>query len=124
MAAHISRPGVIHQTARCSGVFSANTTPALRARRGLAPALLRAGIKAEISDDIRRSLGEVRVPGRTVRLDDDDALDDRTDTEHVQTRAFLSDLMKRPSRLPRARRQPARDFAEQRLAFVDTMRPT
>ena len=86
-------------------------------------ALLEAGIKAEISDDIRRTLWEkyvflVGLSGSTTTM--------RSTIgpirENAQTRAFLHDLMKETVAVGRAHgvNLPG-DYADQRLAFVDTM---
>ena len=124
VAANISRPGVIHQTGtmqRCiigeyDGRRSARVTE-------LHEALLRAGIKAEISDDIRRTTWEkyvflVGLSGSTTTM--------RSTIgpirENPQTRAFLFDLMKETVAVGRALGVTLpEDYADQRLAFVDTM---
>jgi 2-dehydropantoate 2-reductase len=86
-------------------------------------ALVHAGIEAEISDDIRRTLWEkfvflVGLSGSTTTM--------RSTIgpirEHPQTRAFLCDLMKETVAVGRAHGvNLPEDYAEQRLAFVDTM---
>jgi len=86
-------------------------------------ALLEAGIKAEISDDIRRTLWEkyvflVGLSGSTTTM--------RSTIgpirENAQTRAFLHDLMKETVAVGRAQGvNLPDDYADQRLAFVDTM---
>lgn len=124
VAAHISRPGVIRQTGtmqRCIlGEYDGRRSARVEAFH---QALLRAGIKAEISDDIRRTLWEkyvflVGLSGSTTTM--------RSTIgpirENAQTRAFLFDLMKETVAVGRAHGvNLPEDFAEQRLAFVDTM---
>lgn len=124
VAANISRPGVIHQTGtmqRCivgeyDGPRSARVTE-------LHEALLRAGIKAEISDDIRRTTWEkfaflVGLSGSTTTMRS--AIG--AIREHPQTRGFLFDLMKETVAVGRAHGvNLPDDYAKQRLAFVDTM---
>jgi 2-dehydropantoate 2-reductase len=124
VATCISRPGVIHQTGtmqRCVvGEYDGHKSA--RAHQ-LLEALLRAGIQAELSDDIRRTLWEkyvflVGLSGTTATM--------RSTIgpirEHPQTRAFLSDLMKETVAVGRAHgvSLPA-DYAEQRMAFADTV---
>lgn len=124
VATNISRPGVIHQTGtmqRCivgeyDGPRSARVTE-------LHEALLRAGIKAEISDDIRRTTWEkftflVGLSGSTTTMRS--AIG--AIRENPQTRGFLFDLMKETVAVGRAHGvNLPDDYAEQRLAFVDTM---
>lgn len=124
VAARISQPGVIHQTGtmqRCIlGEYDGRRSPRVEA---LHDALLHAGIKAEISDDIRRTLWEkyvflVGLSGATATM--------RSTIgpirEHPQARAFLLDLMKETVAVGRAHGvHLPEDYAEQRLAFADTM---
>ena len=124
VATNISRPGVIRQTGtmqRCIlGEYDGRRSERVEALR---EALLHAGIKAEISDDIRRALWEkyvflVGLSGSTTTM--------RSTIgpirEHPQTRAFLHELMKETVAVGRAHGvKLAEDYAEQRLAFVDTM---
>ncbi len=124
VAAQIARPGVIRQTGtmqRCIlGEYDGRRSERVEA---LHEALLRAGLKAEISDDIRRALWEkyvflVGLSGSTTTM--------RSTIgpirEHPRTRAFLHDLMKETLAVGRAHGvNLAEDYADQRLAFVDTM---
>ena len=124
VAARISRPGVIHQTGTMQrfilGEYDGRRSERVEA---LHAALLRAGVKAEISDDIRRTLWEkyvflVGLSGSTTTM--------RSTIgpirENPQTRAFLFDLMKETVAVGRAHGvNLPEDYAEQRLAFVDTM---
>ena len=92
-------------------------------RRQLLEALLRAGIQAELSEDIRRTLWEkyvflVGLSGTTTTM--------RSTIgpirENPQTRAFLFDLMKETVAVGRAHGvNLPEDYAEQRLAFADTV---
>jgi len=124
VATHISRPGVIRQTGtmqRC--IFGEYDGRRSERAEALHEALLRAGIKAEISDDIRRALWEkyvflVGLSGSTATM--------RSTIgpirENPQARAFLLDLMKETVAVGRAHGVDLpEDYAEQRLAFVDTM---
>jgi len=121
---HIARPGVILQTGTLQRLVCGEYD-GRRSRRAelLLEALLKAGIQAEISDDIRRTLWEkyvflvglsgstatMRVPIGPIR-------------EHPQTRAFLLDLMKETVEVGRAHGvKLPEDYAEQRLAFADTL---
>ena len=124
VAANISRPGVIRQTGtmqRCIlGEYDGRRSARVEA---LHEALLRAGIKAEISDDIRRTTWEkyvflVGLSGSTTTMRS--AIGPIR--ENPQTRAFLFDLMKETVAVGRAHGvNLPEDYAGQRLAFVDTM---
>ncbi len=124
VATNIDRPGVIKQTGPMQrfifGEYDGQRSP--RAERLLEP-LLRSGIQAELSDDIRRTLWEkyvflVGLSGTTATM--------RSTIgpirENPQTRAFLHDVMKETVAVGRAHKVnlPA-DYADQRLAFVDTV---
>jgi 2-dehydropantoate 2-reductase len=124
VATCISRPGVIRQTGtmqRCVvGEYDGHRSA--RAEQLLA-ALLRAGVQAELSDDIRRTLWEkyvflVGLSGTTATM--------RSTIgpirENPQTRAFLFDLMQETVAVGRAHGvNLPEDYAEQRLAFADTV---
>ena len=126
VAAHVSQPGVIRQTGtmqRCIlGEYDGRPSRRVGA---LHDALLKAGINAEVSDDIRRAQWEkyvflVGLSGSTTTM--------RSTIgpirEHPRTRAFLHELMKETVAVGRAHgvKLPD-DYADQRLAFVDTMAP-
>lgn len=124
VATHIARPGVIQQTGPMQRfIFGEyNGQRSKRAEQLLEP-LLRAGIQAELSDDIRRTLWEkyvflVGLSGTTATM--------RSTIgpirENPQTRAFLHDVMTETVTVGRAHNVnlPA-DYADQRLAFVDTV---
>ncbi|MPZ43747.1 MAG: 2-dehydropantoate 2-reductase [Betaproteobacteria bacterium] len=124
VATRIARPGVIGQTGAVQrvviGEYDGRPSPRVQS---LHDWLTRAGIDAAISDDIRRTLWEkfVFLVG----------LSSTTATMRVrlgailgnaQTRAFLLDLMREVVAVGRALgvALPS-DYAEQRLAFADTM---
>lgn len=124
VATHIARPGVIHQTGTMQrivlGEYDGRATP--RAKF-LHEALLKAGVNAELSTDVRRAIWEkysflvglsgstttTRRPLGAVR-------------ENPRSRAFLLRLMEETVAVGRARgvALPA-DYAQQRLAFADTL---
>ena len=124
LATNISRPGVITQTGTMQrlllGEYDGRRSP--RAQQ-LLEALLRAGVQADISDDIRRTLWEkfvfvVGLSGTTTTM--------RSTIgpirEHPQTRAFLADLMQETVAVGLAHGvNLPKDYAAQRLAFVDTL---
>ncbi|MBO0753045.1 MAG: 2-dehydropantoate 2-reductase [Bradyrhizobiaceae bacterium] len=122
MATTIGRPGVIVQTGTMQrmifGEYDGRRSP--RAEAFLAAAL-RGGIKAEVSDDIRRAIWEkfvflVGLSGSTTSM----RLPLGPIRTHPSTRRFLLDLMRETVEVGRAQgvALPA-DYAEQRLAFVD-----
>jgi 2-dehydropantoate 2-reductase len=127
VATTIARPGVIRQTGPMQrfifGEYSGERSK--RAEQLLEP-LLRSGIQAELSDDIRRTLWEkyvflVGLSATTTTM--------RSTIgpirENPQTRAFLYDVMKEVVDVGRAHKVhlPA-DYADQRLAFVDSVPAT
>ena len=124
VATHISRPGVIHQVGtlqRC--VFGEYDGARSERAERLLEALLRAGIQAELSDDIRRTLWEkyvflVGLSGTTATI--------RTTIgpirENARTRAFLFDLMRETVAVGRAHGvKLPENYADQRMAFADTV---
>lgn len=121
---HIARPGVIHQTGTLQRLAFGEYDGRRSARaEALLAALLRAGIAAELSSDIRRTLWEkyvflVGLSGTTATM--------RTTLGPIranpQTRAFLLDLMRETVAVGRAQGVALpEDYAEQRLAFADTL---
>ena len=121
---HIARPGVIHQTGTLQRLVVGEYDGRRSARaEALLAALLRAGIAAELSSDIRRTLWEkyvflVGLSGTTATM--------RTTLGPIranpQTRAFLLDLMRETVAVGRAHGVALpEDYAEQRLAFADTL---
>jgi 2-dehydropantoate 2-reductase len=124
VATCIARPGVIRQTGtmqRCV-VGEYDGQRSVRAER-LLDALLRAGIQAELSPDIRRTLWEKYV--FLVGLSGTTATTRHTlgpVRENPQTRAFLLDLMRETVAVGRACGvNLPDDYADQRLAFADTL---
>jgi 2-dehydropantoate 2-reductase len=126
VATSVARPGVIRQVGTMQrlifGEYSGARSP--RAER-LLEALLAAGLQAEISADIRRTLWEkyvflVGLSGSTTTM--------RSKIgpirSHPQTRAFLHDLLRETVAVGRAHGVSLpEDYAEQRLAFVDSVPP-
>ncbi len=127
VATHISRPGVIHQTGTLQRLVFGEYDGRRSAR---AETLLdfanRAGLQAEISDDIRRTLWEkytflVGLSGTTTTM----RMPIGPIRAHPRTRAFLFDLLKEVVAVGRALgvQLPA-DYAEDRLAFADSVPQT
>ncbi len=124
VATHIARPGVIRQTGTLQRLVFGEYDGQRSARaEALLAALLRAGIQAELSTDIRRTLWEkysflvglsgttatMRVPIGTVR-------------SNPQTRAFLFDILKETVAVGRALGVALpENYAEDRLAFADSV---
>jgi 2-dehydropantoate 2-reductase len=124
VATHISRPGVIHQTGTMQRILVGeyDGRPSERAR-ALHKALLRSGVTAELSTDVRRSIWEKFV--FLVGLSATTATTRRplgAVRENPRTRAFLHEIMREVVRVGRAHGVAlAEDFADQRLAFADTL---
>lgn len=124
---HIARPGVIHQVGTIQRLVFGEYDGRKSARaQALLAALLKAGIQAELSNDIRRTLWEkytflVGLSGTTATM--------RTTLgpvrDHPQTRAFLHDLMNEAVAVGRALgvNLPA-DYADDRLKFADSLPAT
>ena len=124
VATHISRPGVIKQVGSMQRVVVGEYDGRESARAVfLHQALLAAGVKAELSSDVRKSIWEkyvflvglsatttaMRLPLGAVR-------------GHPQTRAFLLQIMREAVAVGRAHGVALpEDFADNRLAFADTM---
>ena len=124
LATNISRPGVITQTGTMQRLLLGEYDGRRSPRAGqLLEALLRAGVQAEISDDIRRTLWEkyvflVGLSGTTTTMRS--TLGPIRD--NPQTRAFLADLMQETVAVGRAHGvNLPEDYAAQRLAFIDTL---
>jgi len=127
VATHVARPGVILQVGPMQRVVFGEYDGKRSARvEALLKALLAAGIKAEVSDDIRRTLWEkftflVGLSGTTTTM--------RTTIGPIRanprTRAFLHDLFKEVVAVGRAHgvSLPA-DFADDRLKFADSVPAT
>jgi 2-dehydropantoate 2-reductase len=115
---------VIHQTGTLQRLVIGEYDGRRSARaEALLDALLRAGIAAELSSDIRRTLWEkyvflVGLSGTTATM--------RATLGPIRanprTRAFLLDLMRETVAVGRAHRVALpEDYAEQRLAFADSL---
>lgn len=124
VATRIARPGVIGQTGSMQRVVIGEYDGSRSARvEQLHQWLVRAGIAAEISDDIRRTLWEkfvflVGLSSATATM--------RTRLGPIlanpQTRAFLLDVMREVVAVGRALGVALpQDYAEQRLAFAATV---
>jgi 2-dehydropantoate 2-reductase len=124
VATYISKPGVIHQTGTMQRIVVGeyDGTASVRARY-LHDALVRAGVTAELSADIRRSLWEkyvflVGLSGSTATMRRPLG-DIRGD---ARAREFLHELMRETVRVGRAHGVALpEDYADQRLAFADTL---
>lgn len=124
VATHISRPGVIHQTGTLQrlvfGEYDGNHSPRVEA---LLAALRNAGVQAEISADIRRTLWEkyvflVGLAGTTATM----RLPIGPIRANPQTRAFLFDIMRETVAVGRALGVTLpENYAEDRLAFADSV---
>lgn len=126
VATHVSRPGVIHQTGTMQrvvlGEYDGRKSP--RAQF-LHDALLRAGVKAELSADVRRAIWEkyvflVGLSGATTTM----RMPIGPIRANAQARAFLLELMKETVAVGRAHGVglPA-DYAEDRMTFADGLPP-
>ena len=124
VATHISKPGVIHQTGTMQRIVLGEYDGRKSERATfLHEALLKAGVKAELSDDIRRSIWEkfvflVGLSGTTTAT--------RTSLGPIRanprSRAFLLDMMREVVAVGRALGVALpEDFADNRLAFADTL---
>lgn len=120
----IARPGVIKQVGPLQRLLFGEYDGRRSARaEAFLEALLKAGIDAELSTNIRRTLWEKYV--FLVGLSGSTATTRKTIgpiRENLQTRAFLLDLMKETVDVGRALGVdlPA-DYAEQRLQFADSV---
>ena len=124
VATTISRPGVIHQTGTMQRIVLGEYDGRKSARATfLHEALVRAGVNAELSDDVRRAIWEkyvflvalsattttMRMPIGPIR-------------ENPQTRAFLRELIRENIAVGRAHGVALpEDYAENRLAFADRL---
>jgi 2-dehydropantoate 2-reductase len=122
VATTISRPGVIRQTGTMQRIVLGEYDGTKSARATfLHEALVRAGVNAELSDDVRRAIWEkyvflvalsattttMRMPIGPIR-------------ENPQTRAFLRELIRETVAVGRAHGVALpEDYADNRLAFAD-----
>lgn len=126
MATTIGRPGVIVQTGTMQrmifGEYDGRRSPRAEA---LLVAAHNGGIKAEISDNVRRAIWEkyvflVALSGSTTSM----RLPLGPIRNHPRTRQFLLDLMCETAIVGRAQGVALdEDYAEQQLAFVDGLPP-
>jgi 2-dehydropantoate 2-reductase len=121
---HISRPGVIHQVGTLQRlVFGEYDGKKSTRSEALLAALLKAGIQAELSSDIRRTLWEkytflVGLSGATASMRNTIG----PVRENPQTRAFLLDLMKEAVAVGRALGVALpENYADDRLTFADSV---
>jgi 2-dehydropantoate 2-reductase len=124
VATHISRPGVIHQTGTMQRIVLGEYDGRASDRaRFLHEALVKAGVKAELSPDVRRAIWEKYV--FLVGLSATTSAMRKTIgpiLQHPRTREFLLDVMREVAAVGRAKGVPLRDgFAEDRLAYCDTL---
>ena len=127
VATHIARPGVILQTGTLQRLVVGEYDGSRSARaQALLDALLRAGIQAALSDDIRLTLWEkyvflVGLSGTTATM----RLPIGPIRENPRTRAFLHDLMKETVAVGRAHGVNLPEgYADERLEFADSVAPT
>ena len=124
VASHIARPGVIHQTGTMQRIIVGEYDGRISERaRALHEALLRSGVSAELSSDVRRSIWEKYV--FLVGLSATTATTRRplgAVLENARTKAFLHEIMREVVRVGRAKGVALPEgFADQRLAFAATL---
>ena len=124
VATHIARPGVIRQTGTLQRLVFGEYDGQRSARaEALLAGLLRAGIQAELSADIRRTLWEkysflVGLSGTTATM----RAPIGAVRSNPQARAFLFDLLKETVAVGRALGVALpENYAEDRLAFADSV---
>lgn len=124
VATYVARPGVIHQTGTMQRVVLGEYDGRRSARTEfLRDALLRAGVKAELSPDVRRAIWEkyvflVGLSGATTTM----RMPIGPVRANARTRAFLLELMRETVAVGRAHGVGLpEDYAENRLAFADEL---
>jgi len=127
VATHIARPGVIHQNGPLQRLVFGEYDGRRSARaEALLAALLKAGIQAELSTDIRRTLWEkysflVGLSGTTATM----RMPIGAVRSNSQTRAFLFEILKETVAVGRALGVSLpENYAEDRLAFADSVPAT
>jgi 2-dehydropantoate 2-reductase len=127
VATHVARPGVIRQTGKLQRLVFGEYDGRRSARaETLLAHLLRAGIQAELSDDIRRTLWEkysflVGLSGTTATM----RMPIGAVRTNPQTRAFLFEILKEAVAVGRALGVALpENYAEDRLAFADSVPET
>lgn len=127
VATHIARPGVIEQVGAMQRIVVGEYDGRVSERaRALHEALAKSGVAAELSSDVRRAIWEkyvflVGLSATTTTM--------RTTIgpirENPRTRAFLHDIMREVVAVGRALGVALpEDYADQRLAFADTVPAT
>jgi 2-dehydropantoate 2-reductase len=124
VATHIARPGVIHQTGTMQRIVVGEYDGRVSERaQALHAALVRSGVNAELSTDVRRSIWEKFV--FLVGLSATTATTRRplgAVLENPRSRAFLLEVMREVVRVGRAHGVALpEDYAEQRLEFAKTL---
>ena len=124
VATHISRPGVIHQVGTMQRIVLGEYDGSTSERaKFLHQALVKAGVKAELSTDVRRAIWEKYV--FLVGLSATTTSMRRTlgpIRANPRTRAFLLDIMREVVAVGRALGVALpEDYAETRLAFADSL---
>lgn len=124
VATHISRPGVIHQVGTMQRIVLGEYDGRKSQRAAfLHEALLKAGVKAELSDDVRRAIWEkyvflVALSGTTTAT----RMPLGPIRDNPRSRAFLLEMMREVVAVGRAMGVALdEDFADNRLAFGDTL---
>lgn len=124
---HIARPGVIHQVGSVQRLVFGEYDGSKSARaEALLAAALKAGLQAELSDDIRRTLWEkytviVGLSGATASM----RATIGPVRENPQTRAFLHELMNEAVAVGRALGVALPEhYADDRLSFIDDLPAT
>ena len=127
VATHVARPGVIHQNGPLQRLVFGEYDGRHSARsEALLAALLKAGIQAELSTDIRRTLWEkysflVGLSGTTASM----RMPIGAVRSNPQTRAFLFEILKETVAVGRALGVALpENYAEDRLAFADSVPAT
>ena len=124
VATHISRPGTIHQTGTMQRIV-VGEYGGRKSKRAeeLHAALAAAGVAAELSDDVRRSIWEKYV--FLVGLSATTTTMRRTlgpIRSNAQTRAFFHDVIREVVAVGRAHGVALpEDYADNRMAFGDTL---
>lgn len=124
VATHIARPGVIHQVGTMQRIVLGEYDGRMSERaKFLHEALVKAGVKAELSGDVRRAIWEKYV--FLVGLSATTTSMRRTlgpIRANPQTRAFLLDVMREVVAVGRALGVALPDdYAEARLPFADSL---
>jgi 2-dehydropantoate 2-reductase len=124
VASYIARPGVIHQTGTMQRIVQGEYDGRASKRASfLHEALLKAGVKAELSTDVRKAIWEkyvflVGLSATTTSM----RMTLGPIRGNAQTRAFLLQVMSEVVAVGRAQGVALEaDFAENRLAFADTL---